>query len=66
MLNIAVCGKFHYPKYLKYLYHEDFLKNFYCSYKIGESFGIPAKKNNNFFSRNICTTCICVRLANVG
>lgn len=49
MLNIAVCGKFHYPKYLKYLHQENFLMNFYCSYKVGENFGIPAEKNNNLF-----------------
>jgi len=49
MLNIAVCGKFHYPKYLKYLYEENFLSNFYCSYKIGENFGIPSEKNKNRF-----------------
>lgn len=49
MLNIAVCGKFHYPKYLKYLYQEDFLDSFYCSYRIGADFGIPSNKNNNFF-----------------
>lgn len=49
MLNIAVCGKFHYPKYLKYLYQENFLRNFYCSYKLGANFGIPPEKNNNKF-----------------
>lgn len=49
MLNIAVCGKFHYPKYLKYLYQENFLGYFYCSYKIGESFGIPEEKRRNSF-----------------
>lgn len=49
MLNIAVCGKFHYPKYLKYLYEEKFLRNFYCSYKIGENFGIPSEKSKNMF-----------------
>lgn len=49
MLNIAVCGKFHYPKYLKYLYEEKFLSNFYCSYKLGENFGIPSEKNKNRF-----------------
>lgn len=49
MLNIAVCGKFHYPKYLRYLHQENFLENFYCSYKIGESFGIPQEKNRNRF-----------------
>lgn len=25
------------------------MKNFYCSYKVGENFGIPAEKNNNLF-----------------
>lgn len=49
MLNIAVCGKFHYPKYLKYLYQENFLRSFYCSCKIGASFGIPPEKNKNRF-----------------
>lgn len=49
MLNIAVCGKFHYPKYLKYLYEENFLSNFYCSYKIGAGFGIPPRNNKNRF-----------------
>lgn len=49
MLNISVCGKFHFPKYLKYLHREHYLSNFYCSYKIGENFGIPAEKNRNFF-----------------
>lgn len=49
MLNIAVCGKFHYPKYLKYLYQENFLGNFYYSYKLGANFGIPPEKNHNRF-----------------
>lgn len=51
MLNITVCGKFHYPKYLRYLHQENFLRNFYYSYKIGENFDIPAKKNHNHFAK---------------
>ncbi len=49
MINISVCGKFHYPKYLKYLVELGFLNKFYCSYKIGSNFGVPNEKIENAY-----------------
>jgi glycosyltransferase involved in cell wall biosynthesis len=49
MLSIAVCGKFHYPKYLTQLDACNALGKFYCSYKLGATFGLPSKKVYNAF-----------------
>lgn len=54
MLNIAVCGKFHYPKYLKYLNDDGILKNFFCSYKINSKFELPSYKITNKFFKEYC------------
>lgn len=48
-VTFAVCGRFHFHKYLKYLYSKGSLSIFIYSYRINYSFGIPKKKLKNYF-----------------
>lgn len=48
-VDIAVCGRFHYHKYLKYLENLGVINRLYCSYKIGFYFGINSNKIKNYF-----------------
>jgi glycosyltransferase involved in cell wall biosynthesis len=49
VLNVTVCGKFHYPKYLKYLEQLGALDTFYCSHKFGSNFDLHFSKVKNHF-----------------
>lgn len=51
MLNIAVCGKFHYPKYLAHLNALGYLGDFYCAARRGARFGIPAAQVHNHYAK---------------
>jgi glycosyltransferase involved in cell wall biosynthesis len=48
-IDFAVCGRFHYHKYLKYLSLRNILNTFYCSYKINYDFGVRKKEIKNYF-----------------
>jgi glycosyltransferase involved in cell wall biosynthesis len=48
-VNIAVCGRFHYHNYVKYIHDSGYLKTFYFSHKLssGRKIGIPKKNYLN-------------------
>lgn len=50
-VNVAVCGHFHYLKWIKYLWETGMLEKFYYSYKISSDFGIPKQIARNKFSK---------------
>ncbi len=48
-VTLIVCGRFHFHKYVKFLYLQKVLKKFIYSYKIHYDFGISKKYVKNFF-----------------
>jgi glycosyltransferase involved in cell wall biosynthesis len=48
-VNIAVCGRFHFHKYVKYLEKLGFLHKLYCSYRRGYGFEVPRERLENLW-----------------
>lgn len=47
-VDVAVCGKFHFPKYLRYLADAGVLGRFYFSHKLTSRFGLDRKHLFNY------------------